>query len=49
MRIAEKKDVTINLRYMMDFGKGNFDIRVLNNDRVVHCMEELVTAAIQYV
>ena len=49
LKIAEKKDVTINLRYMMDFGKGNFDIRVLNNDRVVHCMEELVEAAIQYV
>ena len=49
LKIAEKKDVTINLRYMMDFGKGIFDIRVLNNDRVVHCMEELVAAAIQYV
>lgn len=49
LKIAEKKDVTINLRYMMDFGKGNFDIRVLNNNRVVHCMEELISAAIQYV
>ena len=49
LKMAEKKEVTINLRYMMDFGDGEFDIRVLNNDQVVHCMEELVSAAIQYV
>lgn len=49
LKMAEKKEVTINLRYMMDFGDGEFNIRVLNNDQVVHCMEELVSAAIQYV
>ncbi|MEZ3467349.1 MAG: DUF4869 domain-containing protein [Schaedlerella sp.] len=40
-------DVLVRVR--MAFGNGNFDIRVLNNDRGVHCMEELVAAAIQYV
>ena len=40
-------DVLVRVR--MAFGNGNKNIRVLNNDRGVHCMEELVAAAIQYV
>ena len=40
-------DVLVRVR--MAFGNGNFDIRVLNNDRGVHCLEELVAAAITYV
>lgn len=49
LKIAKEKDITINLRHIMDFGKGKFDIRILNNDKIVHNMEEYVLYAGQYV
>jgi hypothetical protein len=45
---ASKKDITINLRHLMDFGKGKFEIKILNNGAVVHNMEEYVFHAGQY-
>jgi hypothetical protein len=45
---ASKKDITINLRHLMDFGKGKFEIKILNNGVVVHNMEEYVFHAGQY-
>ena len=46
----EKKDITINLRHIMDFGDGKFDIRLLNHKekKVVHDMKELVLYAGMY-
>jgi hypothetical protein len=51
LKIAKesKKDITINLRHVMDFGKGKFEIKILNNNKVVHSMEEYVLYAGQYV
>lgn len=49
LKIAEKKDVTINLRYLMDFGEEKFNITVLNTNKIVHTMEELMLEAIMYV
>ena len=49
LKIAEKRRVVVNLRHLMDFGDGAFRIRVLNNDRIVHNMRELVEAAGEYV
>lgn len=49
LKIAKEKDIIINLRHVMDFGKGKFDIRILNNDKIVHNMEEYVLYAGQYV
>ncbi len=49
LKIAKEKDITINLRHVMDFGKGKFDIRILNNDKIVHNMEEYVLYAGQFV
>jgi len=49
LKIAETKDVTINLRYLMDFGEGNFDICVLNTNQIVHCMSELTMVAVRFV
>ena len=43
--IGDKMDVTINLRHIMDFGDGNFTIRVLNVDQFVHNMAELIPIA----
>ena len=49
LRIAEGRKVVINLRHLMDFGKGKFKIRIVNTGEIVHNMEELVLAAGQYV
>ena len=47
LRIAKKldRDITINLRHIMDFGEGQFEIKILNNDKIVHNMSELVLYA----
>ncbi len=49
LKIAETEDRTVNLRHIMDFGSGTFEIRVLNNGTVVHSMAELTDTAIDYV
>ena len=51
LKIADrlKKDITINLRHIMDFGDGEFEIRILNNNVVVHSMQELVLYAGEFI
>lgn len=49
LKIAETKDLTINLRHIMDFGEGAFEARILNTDDVVHNMLEFVRIAGEYV
>lgn len=49
LRMAEKEEVTINLRNLMDFGQGEFEINILNTNQVVHNMEELIPIAGRYV
>ena len=49
LKIAEKQDLTINLRHLMDFGKNEFEIRILNTNQVVHNMKELVLIAGLYI
>lgn len=51
LKIADrlKKDITINLRHIMDFGDGEFEIRILNNNVVVHSMKELVLYAGEFI
>ena len=49
LKIAEKQDLTINLRHLMDFGKNEFEIRFLNTNQVVHNMKELVLIAGLYI
>lgn len=47
LKIAKdsNRDITINLRHIMDFGEGKFEIRILNNDTIVHSMREMVQYA----
>ncbi len=45
LRIADDKKVIINLRHLMDFGKGEFKIRVLNTGKIVKNMGDLVAEA----
>lgn len=46
LKIAENRKVVINLHYVMDFGKGPFKIKVLNNGKIVKNMDELLTATV---
>lgn len=43
------KKVVINLRHLMDFGDGEFKIRVLNTNKIVRNMGELVEEAVDFV
>lgn len=45
LRIAEKRKVTVNLHHVMDFGRGEFKVRVLNSGRVVRSMLDLLREA----
>ena len=45
LKIGEMKDVTVNLRHLMDFGKGTFTLKILNTDQIVHSMKELIPVA----
>ncbi len=46
LKIAENRKVVINLHHVMDFGKGPFKIKVLNNGKTVSNMDELLTATV---
>ncbi|MCD8327206.1 MAG: DUF4869 domain-containing protein [Lachnospiraceae bacterium] len=49
LKMSKDRDLTINLRHIMDFGEGEFLIRILNTDQIVHNMKELVPIAGLYV
>ena len=49
LELAKEKDVTINLRHIMDFGKPSFAAKILNDGSVVHNMGELLPVAARYV
>ena len=49
LEIGKKKDLTINLRHIMEFGAGEFEIRILNTGDIVHNMEEFIKIAGNYV
>lgn len=49
LKLAETDDLTINLRHLMDFGDGTFDIYIMNTNQIVHSMKELVPIAGLYV
>lgn len=45
LRMARERDITINLRHIMDFGGRRFTIKVLNTGETVHTMAELGSIA----
>lgn len=49
LKISEKKDLTINLRHIMDFGVSEFEAEILNTGEVIHSMREFVNIAGEYV
>ena len=49
LEIGKIKDVTINLRHMMSFGKDTaFEIKIQNGGEIVHSMKELIPIASKY-
>lgn len=48
LRIAEGRKVLVNLHHVMDFGKGEFKIRVANSGKIVRNMLELLQEASKY-
>lgn len=49
LAIGKEKKLVINLRHLMDFGQEPFKIKVLNTNRIVRNMDELVAEAGQFV
>lgn len=48
-RCGKQKDLTINLRHMMSFGKDTeFEIKIKNGGEIVHSMKELIPIASRY-
>ena len=45
LKMGEDRDISFNLRHLMDFGKQAFEINILNTNQIVHNMEELVPIA----
>lgn len=49
LEIGKRKDVTINLRHMMGFGKDTeFEITIQNGGEIAHSMKELLPIASKY-
>ena len=49
LHIAQQKDLTINLRHIMDFGDEPFEMLIMNTNTVVHNMIEFLDIAGLYV
>lgn len=49
LKIAKDKDLTINLRHIMNFGDETFEAKILNTGDLIHNMEEFVDIAGDFV
>lgn len=49
LHISRQKDLTINLRHIMDFGNTDFEAVILNTYKTVRGMDEFAIAAAEYV
>lgn len=49
LKLGREKDLTINLRHVMGFGKEPFEILILNTGEIVYDMVSFVKAAGRYV
>ena len=48
LEFGKRKDITINLNHIMDFGTEEFEIEILNNHKHVHNMKEYVIEGVKY-
>ena len=45
LKIGKEKNVTINLRHLMNFGDGSFELNIVNKNKIVRSMNELLEIA----
>ena len=48
LKIAKDKDLTINLRHIMNFGKKDFTAKILNSGKIITTQKEYVKQAVMY-
>lgn len=48
LEIAKGRKVVVNLHHVMDFGSGEFKLRVANSGKIVHNMTDLLREATAY-
>ena len=48
LKIAKDKDLTINLRHIMNFGKNDFTAKILNSGKIITTQKEYVEQAVMY-
>lgn len=48
LEMAKTRKIVINLYHVMDFGKDDFKIKVLNSGNIAHNMGELIHESIPY-
>ena len=49
LKLAKERDFTINLYHVMNFGVGEYDIRILNDKKLItHGMQEFLNAGALY-
>lgn len=49
LKIGEMGDVVINLRHLMDFGNDEFEIEIMNTNKIVRNMKELTGIAVSLI
>ena len=47
-KIGREKDLTIRLGYLMDFGESEFEIEIMNINKIVHSLKDLNEAVMDY-
>ncbi len=45
LKLGSEKNITVNLRHLMNFGDERFEINVENKNKIVHTMDELLELA----
>ncbi|UKI55158.1 MAG: DUF4869 domain-containing protein [Treponema succinifaciens] len=45
LKIGKEKNVTVNLRHLMNFGDGCFELNIVNKNKIVRSMDELLEIA----
>ena len=48
LKMGRETDMTIRLGYLMDFGKEQFEIEILNIHQIVHTMKELIEVVLDH-
>lgn len=49
LKMGKEKDITINLRHIMEFGDDPFEVEILNTGETVCSMDEFISIAGRYV